>query len=79
MHAFLFHKSKHKLSSVSYEANVKPRYKAPRHPLIFCHGLFGFDKMGPDSLPSLQIHYWPGVEKALLDLGATVYIAKVPP
>ncbi|RKP08667.1 Alpha/Beta hydrolase protein, partial [Thamnocephalis sphaerospora] len=44
---------------------VTPRYRAPRHPVVLCHGLFGFDKVGPAALPSLQIHYWRGIQEAL--------------
>lgn len=41
-------------------------------------GLFGFDKMGPENMPSLQIHYWNGIHKALTKLGAKVVVAGVP-
>ncbi|KAF9929214.1 hypothetical protein FBU30_001774 [Linnemannia zychae] len=57
---------------------VSTGYIAPRHPIVLCHGLFGFDKMGPESLPSLQIHYWNGIHKALTKLGAKVIVAGVP-
>ncbi|KAK3806398.1 MAG: Alpha/Beta hydrolase protein [Benniella sp.] len=53
-------------------------YSAPRYPIVLCHGLFGFDKMGPDSIPHLQIHYWSGIQQALNKLGAKVIVAKVP-
>ncbi|KAG0240999.1 hypothetical protein BGW41_006451 [Actinomortierella wolfii] len=52
-------------------------YVAPRHPIILCHGLFGFDKIGPEAIPSLQIHYWSGIQKALKKLGAKVFVAGV--
>ena len=32
--------------------------RAPRHPIVLCHGLYGFDVMGPAAYPKLQIHYW---------------------
>ena len=41
-------------------------------------GLFGFDKMGPETIPPLQIHYWNGIHKALTKLGAKVVVARVP-
>ncbi|KAF9935052.1 hypothetical protein FBU30_008545 [Linnemannia zychae] len=41
-------------------------------------GLFGFDKLGPETMPQLQIHYWKGVQKALTRLGAKVIVAGVP-
>ncbi|CAO3593400.1 unnamed protein product [Absidia cylindrospora] len=34
--------------------------------------------MGPEILPSLQVHYWNGIEKALCDLGAQVIVTRVP-
>lgn len=57
---------------------VSTSYIAPRHPIVLCHGLFGFDKMGPENMPSLQIHYWNGIHKALTKLGAKVVVAGVP-
>ncbi|KAF9128638.1 hypothetical protein BG015_004310 [Linnemannia schmuckeri] len=57
---------------------VSSCYSAPRHPIVLCHGLFGFDKMGPEAIPHLQIHYWKGIQKALTKLGAKVVVASVP-
>ncbi|KAF9979724.1 hypothetical protein BGZ65_006100 [Modicella reniformis] len=57
---------------------VASSYNAPRQPIVLCHGLFGFDKIGPDAIPHLQIHYWSGIHKALTRLGAKVIVAKVP-
>ncbi|KAG0290517.1 hypothetical protein BGZ97_006153 [Linnemannia gamsii] len=57
---------------------VSSCYSAPRHPIVLCHGLFGFDKLGPDTIPHLQIHYWKGIQKALTKLGARVIVASVP-
>ncbi|KAF9581016.1 hypothetical protein BGW38_002120 [Lunasporangiospora selenospora] len=34
--------------------------------------------MGPDALPYLQIHYWSGIQKALVKLGAKVIVTGVP-
>lgn len=52
--------------------------RAPRWPIVLCHGLFGFDKMGPANYPRLQIHYWAGIQQALAKLGAKVIVTKVP-
>ncbi|GBC08320.1 hypothetical protein RclHR1_08020003 [Rhizophagus clarus] len=60
------------------EMPVKPNYRAPRLPIVLCHGLFGFDKLGPSSIPYLQIHYWGGIQEALQKLGAKVVVTKVP-
>ncbi|GAA5976247.1 hypothetical protein JCM11641_001093 [Rhodosporidiobolus odoratus] len=56
---------------------LKERYKAPRLPTVFCHGLFGFDHIGP-SLPGFRFSYWIGVEEALTAMGAEVLIGRVP-
>lgn len=57
---------------------VTPHYLPPRAPIVLCHGLYGFDKIGPDSLPLLQVQYWGGIENALAKLGAKVIVTKVP-
>lgn len=41
-------------------------------------GLFGFDKIGPDALPRLQLRYWRGIADVLKEKGSQVYIARVP-
>jgi hypothetical protein len=53
-------------------------YKAPRLPIVFCHGLFGFDTLGPASLPGLQVSYWRGVREAFEAIGVEVLITRVP-
>ncbi|KAF9427488.1 hypothetical protein BGZ76_002324 [Entomortierella beljakovae] len=67
-----------RLKEYGYTAPVVSNYFAPRQPIVLCHGLFGFDKMGPDAIPHLQIHYWKGIHKALTKLGAKVIVARVP-
>lgn len=57
---------------------VTPQYRPPRAPIVLCHGLYGFDRRGPESLPMFQIRYWGGVEEALAKLGAKVIVTKVP-
>ncbi|GAA5806809.1 hypothetical protein MFLAVUS_000157 [Mucor flavus] len=57
---------------------VTPHYIPPRAPIVLCHGLYGFDKIGPDALPLLQVQYWGGIEDALAKLGAKVIVTKVP-
>ncbi|KAG9293182.1 hypothetical protein G9A89_010519 [Geosiphon pyriformis] len=57
---------------------VRPIYLSPKLPLVLCHGLFGFDKLGPRSFPLLQIHYWGGIQEALQKIGAQVIVTKVP-
>ena len=33
-------------------ARLKDRYEKPKYPMVFCHGLFGFDKVALYSLPA---------------------------
>lgn len=56
---------------------TKQNYKAPRDPVVLCHGLFGFDVLGPEALPALQIHYWKGIADALKDIGCKVHVSRV--
>ncbi|KAL0137730.1 Alpha/Beta hydrolase protein [Mucor lusitanicus] len=62
----------------SQSGPITPHYKAPREPIVLCHGLFGFDIRGPQNIPALQFHYWSGVEDTLAKLGAKIIVTKVP-
>ncbi|RIB13502.1 hypothetical protein C2G38_2197732 [Gigaspora rosea] len=53
---------------------VRPNYRAPE----ITYRPFGFDKLGPSSIPYLQIYCWCGIEEALQKLGAKVVVTKVP-
>ena len=57
---------------------LKDKYRAPRLPLVFCHGLFGFDSIGLAGVKPLSFSYWIGVEEALVAMGAEVMIGRVP-
>ncbi|GAA5962214.1 hypothetical protein JCM3765_003902 [Sporobolomyces pararoseus] len=57
---------------------LKDRYRAPKLPIVFCHGLFGFDHLGPTSIKPLQFSYWVGVQEALEAMGVEVLIGRVP-
>ncbi|KAI9016530.1 Alpha/Beta hydrolase protein [Phycomyces nitens] len=57
---------------------VTPNYVPPRAPVVLCHGLYGFDKRGPDKLPLFQVQYWGGIENALAKMGAKVIVTRVP-
>lgn len=52
-------------------------YRAPEGVVVLCHGLFGFDKVGPSNMPWLQVHYWRNIPEALVAIGCKVYVAKV--
>lgn len=52
--------------------------RTPKYPLVFCHGLLGFDYIGPTSLPPLQISHWRGIREVLESNGVEVLITRVP-
>ncbi|KAL7419640.1 lipase 2 [Cryptotrichosporon argae] len=60
------------------KARIRTKYRTPKHPLVFCHGLLGFDYLGPASVPPLQISHWRGIREALEANGVSVMIARVP-
>jgi hypothetical protein len=66
------------IKKLSQSGPITPHYRAPREPIVLCHGLFGFDIRGPQNIPALQFHYWSGVEDALAKLGAKIIVTKVP-
>jgi len=54
--------------------------RAPRHPVVLCHGLYGFDVRGPSAIPMLRTHYWSNVLAILRKkIGAEVIVTSVPP
>ncbi|KAA1099894.1 hypothetical protein PGT21_024073 [Puccinia graminis f. sp. tritici] len=54
--------------------------RIPRHPIVLCHGLYGFAVRGPSSFPRFQIHYWGKLLEILRSrLGVKVIVGKVPP
>ncbi|WWD16675.1 hypothetical protein CI109_101105 [Kwoniella shandongensis] len=57
---------------------LRRKYRSPRNPIVFCHGLLGFDVLGPSSLPTLQISHWRGIREVLESNGVEVLIARVP-
>lgn len=57
---------------------IKERYRCPKYPIVFCHGLFGFDVIGPSGIKPLQFAYWIGIREALEAMGVEVLIGRVP-
>ncbi|EIW68895.1 hypothetical protein TREMEDRAFT_68852 [Tremella mesenterica DSM 1558] len=60
------------------QEKLRRKYKTPKYPLVFCHGLLGFDYIGPASLPPLQISHWRGIREVLEANGCDVLITRVP-
>lgn len=60
------------------QEHIQRKYKTPQNPLVFCHGLLGFDVLGPRNIAPMQISYWRGVREVLESNGAEVMICRVP-
>ncbi|GJE87568.1 lipase 2 [Phanerochaete sordida] len=63
----------------SQKENIQQRYASPKNPVVFCHGLLGFDTvtLGPSIAP-LQVTHWRGIKDALEANGCEVLITRVP-
>ncbi|KAI0673363.1 alpha/beta-hydrolase [Trametes maxima] len=59
--------------------NIRRKYVATKNPVVFCHGLLGFDTvtLGPSIAP-LQVTHWRGIRNALEANGVEVLITRVP-
>ncbi|KAI9223716.1 Alpha/Beta hydrolase protein [Blastocladiella britannica] len=57
------------------EYRIATHYQPPMHPIVLCHGLFGFDET---QFLRLRIEYWRGIVDALRGIGCDVYVARVP-
>lgn len=65
--------------SQSYTTPPSQSYLAPSHPVVFCHGLLGFDSVtiGPAIAP-LQVSHWRGIASVLQNHGVKVLVTRVP-
>ncbi|OBZ78634.1 Lipase 2 [Grifola frondosa] len=59
--------------------HIRKKYTAPKNPVVFCHGLLGFDTvtLGPSIAP-LQVSHWRGIRDVLEANGIEVLITRVP-
>jgi hypothetical protein len=59
-------------------SNVPPDL-SPKNPVVFCHGLLGFDSLsiGPAIAP-LEVTHWRGIKEVLQSSGVDVLITRVP-
>ncbi|KAF7799305.1 hypothetical protein EIP86_010537 [Pleurotus ostreatoroseus] len=66
-------------TAASQKARIRSHYASPKHPVVFCHGLLGFDTvtLGPSIAP-LQVAHWRGIKDALEANGTEVLITRVP-
>ncbi|KAA8904540.1 Alpha/Beta hydrolase protein [Sphaerosporella brunnea] len=60
-------------------AVIRETYRKPKHPIVLCHGLMGFDKLrlAGDLIPGIE--YWRGIEDHLKARGIEVIVSTVPP
>ncbi|KAG6854226.1 hypothetical protein C0991_009244 [Blastosporella zonata] len=58
---------------------LRKKYRSPKHPVVFCHGLLGFDSVtiGPSIAP-VQVTHWRGIKEVLEQNGTQVLITRVP-
>ncbi|KIY63750.1 alpha/beta-hydrolase [Cylindrobasidium torrendii FP15055 ss-10] len=66
--------------TVAEEANaIQTKYRSPKHPIVFCHGLLGFDSVtvGPSIAP-IEVSHWRGIKEVLEANGVEVLITRVP-
>ncbi|KAI6097800.1 alpha/beta-hydrolase [Pisolithus sp. B1] len=63
----------------SDKEDIAENFRAPKAPLVFCHGLLGFDSftVGPAIAP-LHVSHWPGIKEVLQGNGCEVLITSVP-
>jgi triacylglycerol lipase len=56
-----------------------PLDRSPKNPIVFCHGLLGFDtvSIGPSIAP-VQVTHWRGIKEVLEANGIEVLITRVP-
>ncbi|KIP12571.1 hypothetical protein PHLGIDRAFT_61787 [Phlebiopsis gigantea 11061_1 CR5-6] len=66
-------------SAQAQKQNIRQRYSSPKNPVVFCHGLLGFDTVTLGlSIAPLQVSHWRGIKDALEANGAEVLITRVP-
>lgn len=61
------------------QRKIKSKYKATGNPVVFCHGLLGFDSVtiGPSIAP-LRVKHWRGIKEVLEANGTEVLVTRVP-
>jgi hypothetical protein len=67
------------LFPLSTHSNPFNADKSTKNPIVFCHGLLGFDSVtiGPP-IATLQVGYWRGIKEVLEANGIEVLITRVP-
>ncbi|KAF8973581.1 Alpha/Beta hydrolase protein [Flammula alnicola] len=65
--------------SIAPKEEIKKKYLSPKNPVVFCHGLLGFDSVtiGPAIAP-FEVTHWRGIKEVLEENGTEVLITRVP-
>ncbi|KAI9461182.1 Alpha/Beta hydrolase protein [Russula earlei] len=60
-------------------SRIRKKYLSPKCPIVFCHGLLGFDSVtiGPAIAP-LEVTHWRGIKEVLQANGVEVLTTRVP-
>ncbi|TDL28210.1 alpha/beta-hydrolase [Rickenella mellea] len=63
----------------SEDAHIRSKYRSPKNPVVFCHGLLGFDSVtiGPAIAP-VSVSHWRGIKEVLEANGTEVLVTRVP-
>ncbi|KAH7106731.1 Alpha/Beta hydrolase protein [Auriculariales sp. MPI-PUGE-AT-0066] len=59
------------------EEHIRKKYATTKCPVVFCHGLLGFDKVSLGPLP-VQISHWRGIQEVLQANGVETFLTRVP-
>ncbi|KAI0257059.1 Alpha/Beta hydrolase protein [Lactifluus subvellereus] len=61
------------------QSRIHKKYLPAKHPIVFCHGLLGFDSVtiGPAIAP-LEVTHWRGIREVLQANGNQVLMTRVP-
>ncbi|KAH0590934.1 hypothetical protein H2248_001047 [Termitomyces sp. 'cryptogamus'] len=67
------------LNNQDSPTRLSKKYRSPKHPVVFCHGLLGFDSVtiGPAIAP-LHVSHWRGIKEVLQQNGTEVLVTRVP-
>lgn len=75
VHTFSYYFS----SEILLSLLLRPSDRSPKNPVVFCHGLLGFDSVtiGPAIAP-FHVAHWRGIQEVLEANGAEVLVTRVP-
>ncbi|KAI0294939.1 Alpha/Beta hydrolase protein [Russula brevipes] len=61
------------------QSRIHKKYLSPKNPIVFCHGLLGFDSVtiGPSIAP-LEVTHWRGIKEVLQANGTELLMTRVP-